>query len=331
MLIMVKSIDNVIRRYPDCGVMLIGDFNKLNDSFIATHYRYKQVVNKATRQSAILDKIWTNMYELYDTPSIIEHLGKSDHNMVLWAPSCSPTYHPGSLQQVGTRMMGHQEKVFLAMALPLLQGLRWESLYRIESCHDQFQYFQSTMNTLIERSLSYKTATRHSNNKPWVHWMTLTLFSALTSRCPTNFYYPLKKLRRALDNFKTNKATGPDEILAWILRDFASILSKPLVAIFNSSLREGVLPDMWKSANILPLLKAHPPRSIASDLHPISLTPIMAKVVETVVMKKWVNEKIADIIDENQFRGIPGTSTLIGMTHHWYQATDDSKLSSEYY
>ncbi len=59
---MVKSIDNVIRRYPDCGVMLIGDFNKLNDGFIGTRYRYKHVVNKATRQSVILDKVWTTMY-----------------------------------------------------------------------------------------------------------------------------------------------------------------------------------------------------------------------------------------------------------------------------
>ena len=134
---------------------------------------------------------------------------------------------------------------------------------------------------------------------------------------------------------KMNKATGLDEIPAWILRDFASILSKSLAATFNSSLREGVIPDMWKSANILPLLKTHPPRSIASDLRTISLTPIIAKVFETVVMKKWFNEKIADIVDENQFGGIPATNTtdaLIGMTHQWYQATQtNSKLSSEYY
>ncbi len=67
--------------------------------------------------------------------------------------------------------------------------------------------------------------------------------------------------------------------------------------------KHSLVPDMWKSANILPLPKTHPPRSIASDLSPISLTPTIAKVFETIVMKQWVNEKIVDIVDENHFRG----------------------------
>ncbi len=43
----------------------------------------------------------------------------------------------------------------------------YKSLYRLESCRNQFQYFQSTMNTLIERAFPYKIVIRHSNDKPW--------------------------------------------------------------------------------------------------------------------------------------------------------------------
>ena len=47
----------------------------------------------------------------------------------------------------------------------------------------------------------------------------------------------------ALQRVKTNKTTGPDNIPAWVLKDHANILAAPLTAIFNSSLREGVLPN----------------------------------------------------------------------------------------
>ena len=51
----------------------------------------------------------------------------------------------------------------------------------------------------------------------------------------------------ALRKVKVNKATGPDDIPAWILRDFADELAAPLASIYNSSLREGVIPDLWKT------------------------------------------------------------------------------------
>ena len=57
----------------------------------------------------------------------------------------------------------------------------------------------------------------------------------------------------ALQIVKTNKVTGPDNIPAWVLKDHANILAAPLTAIFNSSLREGVIPNEWKMANVIPL------------------------------------------------------------------------------
>ena len=47
----------------------------------------------------------------------------------------------------------------------------------------------------------------------------------------------------ALQRVKTNKATGPDNIPAWVLKNHANILAAPLTAIFNSSLRECVIPN----------------------------------------------------------------------------------------
>ena len=100
-----------------------------------------------------------------------------------------------------------------------------------------------------------------------------------------------------------------------------------LTAIFNNSLREGVLPMEWKMANVIPLPKTSPPVSIEKD-RPISLTPIAAKVFESIIMK-WVDETSEGEIDAKQFGGISGTSTtdvLVELVHMWYKATD--KLNS---
>ena len=39
---------------------------------------------------------------------------------------------------------------------------------------------------------------------------------------------------KALENVKANKATGPDKIPAWVLRNYANVLAPPLAAIFNN-------------------------------------------------------------------------------------------------
>ena len=97
-----------------------------------------------------------------------------------------------------------------------------------------------------------------------------------------------------------NKASGPDNTPAWVLKDHAALLAPPLTAIFNCSLREGKLPNDWKMANIIPLPKSNPPSSIHKDIRPISLTPIAAKVFESIVTE-WVNDTIVSNVDPKQF------------------------------
>ena len=64
--------------------------------------------------------------------------------------------------------------------------------------------------------------------------------------------------------------------------------------------------------------------SIEKDIIPISLTPIAAKVFESIIME-WVDETSEVEIDVTQFGEIIGTSTtdvLVELVHMWYKATD---------
>ena len=56
----------------------------------------------------------------------------------------------------------------------------------------------------------------------------------------------------------------------------------------------------------------------------MSLTPILAKVFESLVLK-WVDICVKPQIDDRQFGGVAGTCTtdvLVEMLHKWYEATD---------
>ena len=66
----INGVDSMLRKHPNCGVLLTGDFNQLNDKFKKNkkHYRYALLVNVPTRGQSTLDKIWMNMSPVYDAP-----------------------------------------------------------------------------------------------------------------------------------------------------------------------------------------------------------------------------------------------------------------------
>ena len=95
------------------------------------------------------------------------------------------------------------------------------------------------------------------------------------------FIISVEEAAAALAKIKVNKAIGPDNIPPLVLKDFSHLPAAPVAAIFNSSLRKGVLPKLWKSTTVIPLPKKHPPCSVQNDI-------ILAEVFESLVFK-WVD------------------------------------------
>ena len=78
--------------------------------------------------------------------------------------------------------------------------------------------------------------------------------------------------------------------------------------MFNASIREGRVPHRWKEANVLPVPKSHPPRSIETDLRSISLTPTLVKLLESIV-GAWILERIENKLDVYKYGALKGRST----------------------
>ena len=62
-------------------------------------------------------------------------------------------------------------------------------------------------------------------------------------------------MESVLANLDTTKAIGPDEISARLLKETAPVISTSLCSLYNKSLNQGVFPQEWKIANIVPVYK----------------------------------------------------------------------------
>jgi hypothetical protein len=60
---------------------------------------------------------------------------------------------------------------------------------------------------------------------------------------------------RLLESINSNKATGLDGIPGRILKLSADVVSPSLTKIFNQCLIQGVYPDDWKIAKVVPVFK----------------------------------------------------------------------------
>ena len=395
---------------------------------LATSQNLVQTVKINTRENRILDKCFTNMHTFYTAPEVVSQMGKSDHFAVISKPNKNAKYNKGAKKTKIVRASGKNEKALFAQAL---KSVNWSELYHLQSCREQFDFFDNTITHLLSDFFPLKTTTVHTKDKPWVtpefkqlikrrqyaklsgdnetykclrnrinkqskklrpkfyknkvqqlatsdsrQWWRhvkelvglsrsdpVDTFTALANenangdvlqlaslineffhsvsadltpittdntylniqpQVEDKYLVSVEEVEKQLMCVKTGKAAGPDGIQAWMLRDLAPYFAPPVAAIFNSSIRESYIPDKWKAAIVSPLPKKSPPKIIEKDIRPISLTCILAKELERIVIKHYKIET-KDKIDPMQFgnkQGVSTTHMLIKLLHEWQSQLD---------
>ena len=89
----------------------------------------------------------------------------------------------------------------------------------------------------------------------------------------------VSKLLQALD---ISKAAGPDGLRPRVLKELSSELAPILNLLFQASLHQQSLPDIWKHANVNPIYKKGD-KTNTSNYRPVSLTCISCKLLEHII------------------------------------------------
>ena len=133
------------------------------------------------------------------------------------------------------------------------------------------------------------------------------------------------RIQTTFAKLNPSKACGPDEILNWLLKDYAEHLAFPITKIINTSFKEQRLPRIWKITELSPLPKTKPVKNLKKDLRPISLTACLSKVAEDFIVRDYIKPAVLKILDPYQYDAVPKSSTtqaLIHMIHNWAIGTD---------
>ena len=152
------------------------------------------------------------------------------------------------------------------------------------------------------------------------------------SEIPADLFVTAREADIALRSIKLRKAGGPDGIPNIILKTFSFELAPVIAEIYNTSLREGYLPLLLKSAAVSPIPKERPPKAIESDLRPISLTCQISKVLESFTLTRML-PKVVPKLDSNQF-AVAGRSTdqaLVYLLHLAFEALDRGNCTIRFF
>ena len=167
-----------------------------------------------------------------------------------------------------------------------------------------------------------------------------TLCSILPDRLITNsqtgpsFVFEkiqLTSIVNQLKQLKLNKAAGVDSIPCHLLRAAADTIAPSLTYIYNLSLSTGAFLNEWKTAKIVPLFKVRE-RSNIGNYRPISILPIVAKILEKEVHRQvyfFLTEHKLLHPSQHGFRHKRSTQfVLLNVVDQWLQSMDNGQVTA---
>ena len=113
-------------------------------------------------------------------------------------------------------------------------------------------------------------------------------------------------------------ATGLDGMPAWFLRLAAPVFCGPVADLINLTLMTSTVPAQWKQAYIRPVPKTPTPQQL-TDYRPISITPVLTRLTERVVVRHYIYPALSSpppaLQFDDQFAFRPTGSTTAAIVH----------------
>lgn len=127
-----------------------------------------------------------------------------------------------------------------------------------------------------------------------------------------NGHFDVYEIHMALSKLKKT-ATGADRLPSWFLRLATDYIYEPLTSLFNTSVQTGIVPEQWKLAIINPIPKIPKPTK-PEHYRPISITPVLSRICERMIIKKYINKSIMEsdlFTDQYAFRPTGSTTAAL--------------------
>jgi hypothetical protein len=133
--------------------------------------------------------------------------------------------------------------------------------------------------------------------------------------CPL-FAYEVEPMPRKV----SKSAPGRDNIPHWLLSRCSYELAEIVAHIYNCTLSTGIILSQWLTAIITSVPKDSNPSTL-SDFRPISVTPILFRTLETLIVGRWLRPAMPQDLVSDHFAFRPTGSTACALVYFMNHVT----------
>ena len=87
------------------------------------------------------------------------------------------------------------------------------------------------------------------------------------------------EILKVIEKLHNKNSHGHNGLSNKLIKEIKTALCKPLQILFNSSLKHGVFPEIYKNSDVVPLFKLKS-KLVLTNYHPISLLPVISKILK---------------------------------------------------
>ena len=127
--------------------------------------------------------------------------------------------------------------------------------------------------------------------------------------CSEDLLCTVEEVTELLNSLDVSKASGPDGISARMLKATSNEIAPSITALFNLSIRCNRPPREWKKSHIVPVPKQKTSNPTPEDFRPISLLPILSKLLEKHIYR-LISSRIPNTLSNAQWGFLSGRSTV---------------------
>ncbi len=132
---------------------------------------------------------------------------------------------------------------------------------------------------------------------------------------PTSFSFRMpteSETLRTIMGLRNTGALGDDAVPVGVLKEMAPALAAPMAHLARRSLTVGWFPSAFKIANVVPIIKKGKDPSLPASYRPVSLLPVLSKVLESLVQQQ-LSPYLSSLLPTSQWGFRKGRSTAAAL------------------
>ena len=160
-----QSLSSIESRFPNSGLLIVGDFNRLNTKRLQNSFDLRQIVKFPTRGDKILDLVLTNLRVLQGP-----HPTSSPRSIKSHAVEVQPkdrSQLPDSRSTIKTRDLKPSNR--LAIRTYLQEVDAYTLVGNVHGCAEKVSIFQSIIQHGLDSVLPLRSKAIHSRDPPWIN------------------------------------------------------------------------------------------------------------------------------------------------------------------